>query len=102
VKNKLFFSTLHLKPEELKSALRWSENETPKRLESLEDAPDFPCKYEKCLKKSTPQKSLLVFDDITKKKSSLTNLFWGDEGRGNQRSSLESHCHLQSRTPQPL
>lgn len=36
--------TLFLNAEELKSALTWSESETPKRLESLKDALLFPCK----------------------------------------------------------
>ena len=64
-------TTLHLNPEELKSALRWSENETPNRLESLEEALDFPCKHENVSKKMQPHKSLLFFDAINEKKSSL-------------------------------
>lgn len=34
--------TLHLNAEELKSALAWSESETPKKVESLKDGLDFP------------------------------------------------------------
>lgn len=37
-----YFPTLKLNATELNSALRLSENETPNRLESLKDAPDFP------------------------------------------------------------
>jgi hypothetical protein len=39
-----FSVTLHLNAEELKSPFKDSDNETPKRVESLRDAPIFPYK----------------------------------------------------------
>lgn len=35
--------TLDLSAEEMKSALAWSANGSPKRVESFNDEPDFPC-----------------------------------------------------------
>lgn len=43
---------MHLNEDEPKSALRWSETDTPNRLDSLKEAPDFPC----------PQKKIIVKD----------------------------------------
>jgi len=44
-KTKVLFSvTLHLNAEELKSPFKESDNETPKNVDSLIDAPIFPYK----------------------------------------------------------
>jgi hypothetical protein len=82
---------LHLNAEELKSPFKESDNETPKNVESLRDAPIFPYKNIFQIFSSIINFEKSIYNIKNTRTRTRTNLFWNGERSRKARSSLKSH-----------